>query len=138
MTRADLQKWMEQTFTECMKLREQGQAEYARRDENAFGNFERTAEYLNLTREQILMTFLMKHMDGICAYINGHRSQREDVRGRINDAITYLCLLRGMVEEQDIFIPQSPADYSITMGGDGLSSSCGCGIPGHHPGCYNA
>lgn len=113
MTRADLQKWMEQTFKECMKLREQGQAEYARREENAFGNFERVAERLKLSREAVLMVYLEKHLDGIAAWVEGHRSQREDVRGRINDAITYLCLLRGMVEETNVFIPQNMTDYGM-------------------------
>lgn len=101
MTKAELGKWMQRTFEECQKLREQGQAEYARKDENCFANFERTAEYLKLDRERILMVFLMKHMDGIAAYVNGHVSQRENIRGRIGDAITYLCLLRGMIEQKE-------------------------------------
>ena len=37
-------------------------------------------------------------MDGIIAHVDGHSSQREDVRGRITDAIVYLCLLWGMIE----------------------------------------
>ena len=54
----------------------------------------------------------MKHIDGIIAYINGHESQRESITGRINDAIVYLCILRGMVEE------------ATTPG-----SVTGCGVP---------
>ena len=46
------------------------------------------------------MVYLMKHMDGINAWIKGHKSQREDVTGRIKDAIVYLCLLWGMAETQ--------------------------------------
>jgi hypothetical protein len=38
-------------------------------------------------------------MDGIIAHVDGHSSQREDVRGRITDAIVYLCLLWGMIED---------------------------------------
>ena len=49
----------------------------------------------------VLWIFLKKHMDGITAYIKGHKSQREDVRGRIKDAIVYLMLLWAMVEERD-------------------------------------
>ena len=30
--------------------------------------------------------------------VDGYKSQREDVRGRITDAIVYLCLLWGMVD----------------------------------------
>ena len=29
----------------------------------------------------------------------GHKSQREDVTGRLTDAIVYLCILWGMIEE---------------------------------------
>ena len=45
------------------------------------------------------MTFLLKHIDGISAHIKGHESQREDVTGRLKDAIVYLMLLWGMIEE---------------------------------------
>ena len=41
----------------------------------------------------------MKHIDGILAFINGHKSQREDVRGRLTDVIVYLTLLWGMIDE---------------------------------------
>jgi hypothetical protein len=51
--------------------------------------------------EFILMVYLNKHMDGITAYINGHTSQREDVRGRIADAMVYLALLWGLVEDKE-------------------------------------
>tara|TARA_R100001594_G_scaffold149739_1_gene208431 strand:- start:93 stop:287 length:195 start_codon:yes stop_codon:yes gene_type:complete len=45
------------------------------------------------------MVYLLKHIDGISSFVNGHHSQREDVRGRITDAIVYLCLLWGMIED---------------------------------------
>ena len=47
------------------------------------------------------MIYLMKHIDGICSWINGHKSQREDVTGRIIDCIVYLCLLYGMSQEPE-------------------------------------
>lgn len=78
--------------------RDEGQKEYAHEEHNVFANFERTARQLNTTRDKVLMTFLMKHMDGIVAHINGHTSQREDIRGRIKDSIVYLTLYWAMVE----------------------------------------
>ena len=78
--------------------RDDGQKEYAHDEVNVFANFERTARQLNTTRDKVLMTFLMKHIDGIVAHINGHTSQREDIRGRIKDAIVYLTLYWAMVE----------------------------------------
>ena len=79
------------------KTRDAGQAEYAHTTTNVFANFDRVAEQTGMTREQVLMVYLLKHLDGICAYIKGHRSQREPVQGRIIDAIVYLTLLYGMV-----------------------------------------
>lgn len=101
MTRAEIAQVMDKVFAECQRLRDAGQQEYARREENAFANFERVGERIGISREQALMVYLEKHLDGIHAWVNGHRSQRESVRGRINDAIVYLCLLRGMVEEAE-------------------------------------
>jgi hypothetical protein len=89
---------MDQVFAECHQLREAGQKEYAHTDHDAFGNFNRLSTLLGLTRGQVLMVYLTKHLDGIASYVKGHRSQRESVKGRINDAIVYLVLLRGMVE----------------------------------------
>jgi hypothetical protein len=101
MTKAEMQAVMDKVFDECRGLREAGQQEYAHRDENAFANFERVAERLHLDRKQILLVYAEKHLDGIHSFVKGHRSQREDVRGRINDLITYACLLRGMIEEEE-------------------------------------
>lgn len=101
MTREQMAVLMDQVFKECQALRDAGQKEYARKEANAFANFERVAERVGITREQALMVYLEKHLDGIHAWVNGHRSQRESVKGRINDAIVYLCLLRGMVEERE-------------------------------------
>jgi hypothetical protein len=92
---------MEEVFEECRGLRGAGQQEYARLQQNALANFERVATHMDISRETALFTYFFKHVDGITAYIKGHRSQREGVRGRINDCIVYLCLLRAMVEDED-------------------------------------
>ena len=73
----------------------------ARKKSNAFANFERVAEYIGSSREKVLMVYLLKHIDGIASFVNGHKSQREDVRGRITDAIVYLCLLWGMIDNEE-------------------------------------
>jgi len=101
MTRQEMAQVMDRVFAECQQLRDAGQREYAHREDNAFANFERVAERLGLSREAVLLVYLEKHLDGIHSYVQGHRSQREDVRGRINDAIVYLTLLRGMIDERE-------------------------------------
>ena len=80
-------------------MRAAGQKEYARKENNAFANFERVADYIDSDRQKVLMVYLLKHIDGIASFVNGHQSQREDVRGRITDAIVYLCLLWGMIDD---------------------------------------
>ena len=102
ITRFDMMVLMDKVFSEEINaLREDGQKEYARGDENtsAFANFERVAADLDIPREKVLWVYAMKHKDGIASHLNGHTSQREDVRGRINDLIVYLFLLRGMLDE---------------------------------------
>ena len=79
------------------ELWKSGQKEYAR-SPNIFSNFTRLAETLNMKPEEILLVYSMKHLDGIISWINGHKSQREDVRGRINDLRVYLAILYLMVE----------------------------------------
>ena len=100
MTQKQMENLMSKIFQQIQKMREAGQKEYARKKSNAFGNFERVAEYVDSSREKVLLTYLLKHIDGISSFINGHESQREDVRGRITDAIVYLCLLWGMIESR--------------------------------------
>jgi hypothetical protein len=99
-TRGDVAKLMDEIFTECQKTRDAGQKEYAHSESNALGNFERTGEDLKIPREKVWYIFTKKHWDGVLAWINGHRSQREDVRGRIKDMIVYLVLLWAMVDDE--------------------------------------
>ena len=101
MTQADMADVMAHVFEECSALRGAGQKEYAHLESNAFANFERLATDLEMDRKKVLWVYAMKHRDGIASYIKGHKSQREDVRGRINDLIVYMCLLRGMIDEEE-------------------------------------
>ena len=86
---------------EVVQSREQGQKEYARTKDDVFANFKRIAEDLDSTQEKVLLTYFLKHKDGIVSWANGHKSQREDVRGRIKDSIVYLMLLWGMIESSE-------------------------------------
>jgi len=100
MKKSEFDNWFKLMIDEVKRTRDSGQKEYAHSENNVFANFERVANSLDISREQSLMVYLMKHMDGINAWIKGHKSQREDVTGRIKDAIVYLCLLWGMSIEE--------------------------------------
>ena len=92
---------MEQIWGKIVETRDQGQKEYAQNINNVFANFERVGEQVHIDRQHVLWVYLAKHMDGIASFINGHKSQREDVRGRITDVIVYLGLLWGMIDEDE-------------------------------------
>ena len=94
------------------KMREAGQKEYAHDIKNVFANFERTASILSIKREKVLMAHFLKHIDGIMAHIEGHKSQRESVTGRITDALVYLTLLWGMLIEEDSKIDMNVHSFS--------------------------
>lgn len=101
MTRQDAANVMEKVFDELRGLREAGQKEYAHADDNCFANFERVATEAGVSREMALWVYFLKHKDGVASYLKGHRSQRENVRGRLNDMMVYLCLLRAMIDESE-------------------------------------
>lgn len=131
MTQDQMKQVMVRVFAECQTLRDAGQKEYAGGEES-FGNFNRLAGLLGINRKAVLMVYFTKHFDGIMSYVRGHRSQREDVRGRINDAIVYLCLLRGMVEEEEANVQKDVQAMLPDNGrGDRLATTLGGGMPDH-------
>ena len=101
MTRVQMKEIMERIVNLVSETRDAGQDEYARDTDNVIANFERVASFTKTTREKALLTYMIKHIDGLCAYADGHRSQREDVRGRLTDIIVYAMLFWGMVESNE-------------------------------------
>ena len=91
---------VDEIFNKVKEIRDAGQQEYARDTDNVFANFERVASFAGDSREKVLLTYMIKHIDGLCAYADGHNSQREDVRGRLTDIIVYCCLFWGMVVDK--------------------------------------
>ena len=98
MEREHFNAYFDYMINEIKETRDSGQKEYARTDNNVFANFDRVSDCLKIPREKALMVYLLKHIDGISSYIEGHQSQREDVSGRIQDAIVYLFLLWAMID----------------------------------------
>ena len=99
MIKQEMNELMDYVFEEVTRIRNAGQSEYARDLDNVFANFERVASFTRDSREKVLLTYMIKHVDGLCAYADGHKSQREDVRGRLTDIIVYCILFWGMVED---------------------------------------
>ena len=101
MTKDNFDKLTKEIWENVINIREQGQNEYARTTEDVLANFKRIASWQGNTQEMVLMTYMLKHIDGILSYINGLTSQRENVRGRITDVIVYCMLFWAMVDENE-------------------------------------
>lgn len=101
MTNAEHALLLERIFDAVREVRGEGGKEYGDGTGNAFSYFEQLGAELDLSREQVLWVLANKHRVGIRQWLRGHRSQREDVRGRIKDFICYLTLLWGMIEESE-------------------------------------
>jgi len=96
------------------ETRDSGQKEYAHDESNVFANFDRVSDCLDIPREKALMVYLLKHIDGISSYIEGHHSQRENVSGRITDAIVYLFLLWAMIDgEKELESIKDPYENKV-------------------------
>ncbi len=102
MSRDEFVSYLDKLHKRERALREAAQSEYAHDSSNAFANFERVASQLgNVTREDVLLVYALKHLDGIVAHIRGNRLQRETIQGRIDDLRLYLALLGGMFESEN-------------------------------------
>ena len=101
MNHTQMSEVISKIMKEVNTMRNAGQKEYAHNVQDVFANFNRISDLLQIDRKKVLMTYMLKHVDGIAAYTKGHKSQREDVTGRITDCIVYLTLLWGMIEEDE-------------------------------------
>jgi len=136
MTHKQMHRLMNAIIKEVTLVRDEGQKEYAHDEKDVFANFNRVANLLGEDRKKVLMTYMLKHIDGIAAYVKGHKSQREDVTGRITDCMVYLMLLWGMIEEEDgLFtgrkenIPMSNVFANLPNENIGVSLEGGCMPP---------
>jgi hypothetical protein len=79
--------------------------EYAN-SESRFANFDRAAAELDLTNIKVAWVYTKKHLDGIASYCRTEKEFSEPIEGRIVDAIVYLTLIAGMIEEKRILMSQ--------------------------------
>ena len=114
MKRIQFDAFFDNVLEQIKETRDSGQKEYAHDESNVFANFDRVADCLDVPREKALMVYLLKHIDGISSYIQGHHSQREDVSGRITDAIVYLFLLWAMIDgEKQLDAIKEPSNNKV-------------------------
>jgi hypothetical protein len=101
MTQEQITNIAEQIFAECLELRKVKGKDYSESNEDILINFKKAADKFGMTPYQILGVYMDKHYCAILNYIkNNGQSESEPIEGRINDAINYLILLRGLIEDK--------------------------------------
>ena len=125
MNQSDMSKVMDRILKEVAIMRDAGQEEYSHDNSDVFANFNRVSNLLDVDRKKVLMTYMLKHVDGIAAYVKGHESQREDVTGRITDCVGYLMLLWAMIEEENGIIHREEGNPSMHNVWDKLKAEGG-------------
>lgn len=120
MDKREFRRLLDQTHQTLVQLTSSKGEEYSR-DTDQLANFKRQAEELNATPEKILMVYLNKHLDAIKSFVKTGKLYSEPIEGRIDDAILYLILLKGIVlDDQNRFaFPTEPKPmiYDIPMTG---------------------
>jgi len=125
MNQSDMSKVMDRILKEVAIMRDAGQSEYSHDNGDVFANFNRVSDLLDVDRKKVLMTYMLKHVDGIAAYVKGHKSQREDVTGRITDCVVYLMLLWAMIEEENGIVHREESNPSMHDVWNGLKAESG-------------
>ena len=105
MDKREFRNLLDATYQSLVNLTASKGEEYSR-DTDQLANFKRQAEELNATPEKILMVYLNKHLDSIKSFVKTGKVHSEPIEGRIDDAILYLILLKGIVQDdQNRFCP---------------------------------
>ena len=96
----DFFTWMESEIEkECSIMYNKGK-EYTVSSEDKLKNFKSIADRLSMKPENVLLVYLLKHMDSIRNYVfTGTEACEESISGRIRDARNYLILLHAMILE---------------------------------------
>ena len=121
MRRIEFQELIDSTFDRMRALTATKGEEYKGVGDNQLANFERLALDLHLTREQVLLVYLSKHLDSIKTAIadfatGKSREYSEPLAGRVDDAILYLLLLKGMFATR----PNGVSEYVAVGTMDGI------------------
>lgn len=77
--------------------------DYTQKSDDALKNFKSVAERTGMTSKQVLGVYMMKHLDAISSFIeHDGQLESEPIKERIIDAINYLCLLWGLIQEDEV------------------------------------
>lgn len=100
MTFKEFDSFQQEIFRLSAKMRDEKGKEYANAQDR-FANFRRIESRLGIEDYLTGWVYLTKHLDSIEHYLKNkcQSDLTEPILGRFVDAITYLTLIAGMVEE---------------------------------------
>lgn len=98
MDKREFRHLIDDTYKTLIDLTQSKGEEYSR-DTDQLANFKRQAEELHMTPEKVLMVYLNKHLDAVKSFVKTGKIYSEPISGRIDDAILYLILLKGIVQD---------------------------------------
>lgn len=98
MNKDQFKALLDSTHKTLVDLTQSKGEEYSR-DADQLANFKRQAEELLMTPEKVLMVYLNKHLDAVKSFVKTGKIYSEPIEGRIDDAILYLILLKGIVRD---------------------------------------
>lgn len=99
MRRDRFQKVWDATDNRCRKINKTKGNDYAG-DEDAFRNFKEVAARTGQDPLKVWLTYFSKHVMAVETFVQDGQVESEPIEGRIDDCITYLHLLHGMIEER--------------------------------------
>src|SRR5665647_3481113 len=100
MTHQNFDEYQIKLLTKVNRMKDTKGKEYSN-SESRFANFDRLAAELGLTNIQVAWVYTKKHLDGIASYCRTEKVLSEPIESRIVDAIVYLTLIAGMIQEKD-------------------------------------
>lgn len=112
MTHEERLDLITKVYHDIYKIAETKGREYSNGGD-ALGNFNRVAAECGVSPEMACWVYTKKHLDAIASYIRtGQEFSTEKIDGRIYDAVLYLILLLGIIQEK----PESnQQDFSCNL-----------------------
>lgn len=98
MDRRAFSQFRDENYAQIAAINDAKGKDYAG-DDDALANFKAAARDLGMTPFQVWAIYHHKHQSAINAFIREGKVESEPIEGRIHDAILYLFLLLGLIED---------------------------------------
>lgn len=99
MTREEFDTLRDRMYQDICFINEKKGKDYAG-SEDALKNFKEVAKRTGLTPKEAWLVYFTKHMMAIETFIRNGQVESEPIEERIKDAILYLFLLHGLIEDE--------------------------------------